>query len=86
MKKDPYNIHERYTQWEESAKETGIQGISKYNSDLIMKYLEDMKHGINISQANVKGSRSFIRLDTIRKNGTKISLILFSRNQNTQLL
>jgi hypothetical protein len=65
MKIDPYKHEERYLKWKESVKER-IPGISKNNSDLILKYLDDMENGLNISTKNRKGSRSYIRLNTLR--------------------
>jgi len=65
MKIDPYKHRERYFSWKEKVKD-GIPEISRENSDLILQYVYDMEKGINISSKNVKGSRSFIRLNTIR--------------------
>jgi len=66
MKIDPYKHKERWEKWKESVKDS-IPEISKINSDIILKYLNDMEHGINISSINKKGSRSFIRLNTLRE-------------------
>ena len=55
MKIDPYNHERRYLKWKESSRQNGIPGLSKYNSDLILRYLEDMEHGINVSNVSVKG-------------------------------
>lgn len=65
MKIDPYKHKERYMNWKEKVKE-GIPEISKFNSDLILKYLDNMEHGINISSVSKKGCRSYIRLNTLR--------------------
>jgi hypothetical protein len=65
MKIDQYKHKERYLAWKESVKQ-GIPEISKANSDLILHYLTDMEKGINIASKSVKGSRSFIRLNTLR--------------------
>lgn len=65
MKIDPYKHKERYLAWKEKTK-GGILEISKFNSKLILNYINDMEHGINISSTNVKGSRSYIRLNTLR--------------------
>lgn len=67
MKIDPYNHKEKYLKWKQGAKERGILNISKYNSDLILQYIEDMEMGINIASGSVKGSRSYIRLNTLAK-------------------
>jgi len=66
MKLDPYNHKERYLNWKEKVKDSGISDISKYNSDLFLQYLEDMENGINVASSSVKGARSYIRLNTLR--------------------
>jgi len=76
MKIDPYKHKERYQNWKEKIKGE-IPEISKENSDLILQYLSDMERGINIASASVKGSRSFIRLNTLRAK-----LIFFSKRFN----
>lgn len=66
MKIDPYKHKERFLAWKEKVKE-GIPNISKENSELILQYLNDMEKGINIASCNIKGSRSYIRLNTLRE-------------------
>lgn len=66
MKIDPYNHKKRYLEWKEKVSK-GIPDISESNSKIIIKYLEDMECGINISVKNVKGSRSYPRLNTLRE-------------------
>ncbi|MBU0894784.1 MAG: site-specific integrase [Nanoarchaeota archaeon] len=66
MKIDPYNHKERYIKWKQKAQHSGLANISSYNSDLILQYLDDMENGINIAICNVKGPRSYIRLNTLR--------------------
>ncbi len=73
MRIDPYNHKERYLAWKEKVKD-GIPDISKANSDLILAYLRDMETGMNTALGNVKGPRSFIRLNTLREK-----LIFFSK-------
>jgi len=65
MKIDPYHHKEKYLAWKEKNKQ-GIPDIGKENSDLTLQYINDMERGINISSASTKGSRSFIRLNTLR--------------------
>ncbi len=67
MKIDPYHHEERYKIWKEKVTKEGIKGITKENSDLIIQYVSDMEHGLNISLKSVKGGRSFIRLNTIKE-------------------
>ncbi len=66
MKVDPYKHQERYLSWKESVK-NGIPDLSKENSDIILDYVFDMEHGLNISGKNKKGSRSFTRLNSLRQ-------------------
>jgi len=66
MKIDPYGHKERYKKWREDVEQTGISGISKYNSNLILQYLDDMYYGLNVSIASIKGGRSPSRLNTLR--------------------
>ncbi len=66
MKVDPYQHKERYLIWKESVK-NGIPDISKENSDIILDYIFDMEHGLNISNKNIKGARSFIRLNSLKQ-------------------
>ena len=66
MKVDPYKHKERYLLWKESVK-NGIPDISKENSDIILDYILDMENGLNISNKNVKGSRSYTRLNSLKQ-------------------
>jgi integrase len=65
MKIDPYNHREKYIKWKKSS-EKGISGLNKANSDIILKYLNDMEKGINIASGSVKGPRGYARLNTLR--------------------
>ncbi len=65
MKIDPYKHKERYLKWKESVKK-GIPKITKTNSDIILRYINDMEKGINVSSLSVKGSRSYPRLNALR--------------------
>jgi integrase len=67
MKVDPYKHKERYLKWKENVSNYGISEVSKDNSEIIIKYLTDMEFGLNISTSNKKGSRSYIRLNTLRQ-------------------
>ena len=66
MKIDPYKHEEKYLIWKEKVKD-GIPELSKANSHVVLRYINDMENGINISSKNVKGSRSYIRLNTLRE-------------------
>jgi len=69
MKIDPYNHKVKYCNWKEKSK-SGISEISNENSDIILQYLSDMEKGINIAQSSVKGSRSYIRLNSLKDRMT----------------
>jgi hypothetical protein len=40
--------------------------LNKENSKILLAYLEDMENGLNISNVSKKGSRSYIRLNTLK--------------------
>ncbi len=67
MKIDPYKHKERYIKWKESAMEKGIPDISKYDSDIILQYVNDMENGVNVASSSVKGARSYVRLNTLHQ-------------------
>jgi len=71
-KVDPYKHKERYLKWKKESKK-GILEISKYDSDLILRYLDDMEMGINVAGSTKKGSRSYIRLNSLKIRLTSIS-------------
>ena len=66
MKIDPYNHERRYKEWKAQVSVNGIPNISKENSKVILQYLEDMEHGLNVSLKSVKGARGYPRLNTIK--------------------
>ncbi len=67
MKIDPYKHKEQYLKWKDKAQEKGIGDITQDNSKIIIQYLVDMENGINVASSSVKGSRSYIRLNTLRQ-------------------
>ncbi len=73
MRIDPYNHERKYKNWKRQVGQDGIPGLSRANSDLILRYLNDMELGLNVAKGSVKGARSYTRLNTLR---TK--LIFFS--------
>jgi hypothetical protein len=79
MKIDPYKHKEKYLAWKERVRQ-GIPEISKENSDIILKYVNDMEIGANVSAESVKGSRSFNRLNTLRDK-----MCFFARNFEKRL-
>jgi len=67
MRIDPYKHEQRYKTWKEKVSVSGMPNLSKKNSDIIIQYVSDMEHGLNVSAVSVKGGRSFIRLNTIKE-------------------
>jgi len=61
---DPYNHKQRHENW---LKSKSISGISKSNEKILIKFLDDMAIGVNISKGSKKGARSSIRLNTLRQ-------------------
>ena len=65
MKIDPYKNKEGYLKWKEKALK-GLSEISSENTQILLQYLNDMEIGINTGIGATKGSRSFIRLKSLR--------------------
>ena len=66
MRIDPYKHEEKWFNWKAKVCK-GIPDISKTNSNLIINYLNDMEQGINISNKNKKGARSYPRLNNLKQ-------------------
>ncbi|MDP3026126.1 MAG: hypothetical protein Q8N63_00335 [Nanoarchaeota archaeon] len=75
---DPYKHKERYLRWKEKT-QSAIPEISRENSELIKEYLRDMESGVNIARGTKKGSRSYIRLNTLRQKMAFLSKEFKSR-------
>lgn len=73
MKIDPYNHKEAFFKWK-SENQKGITGTSEANSNLILRYINDMERGLNVAQGSSKGSRSYCRLQSL-----KSKMIFFSK-------
>ena len=72
MKIDPYKSKERWLNWKKKARQ-GVPELTRSNSGLVVQYLDDMEKGINISSANKKGGRSYVRLNSLK---TRIVFII----------
>ena len=62
---DPYRHKEKYLNWRQRAG-VELSVLSPEDAYLIMRYITDMETGLNISIKHKKGSRSYLRLNTIR--------------------
>jgi hypothetical protein len=69
---DPYKNKERYLAWKEKN-QSQIPEISKENSDLTLRFLNDMEAGLNICSSSKKGARSYIRLNVLRQRMIALS-------------
>lgn len=79
MKIDPYKHKETYLRWKEKSLKQGISGLSRHNSSIILRYIEDMENGLNVASSSRKGSRSYIRLNTLRQKLVFFALKFKSR-------
>ncbi len=72
---DPYHTKEKYFMWKAKALKNGISGLTNFDSQIILQYLQDMEQGLNVASTNKKGGRSPIRLNSI-----SLRLIFFARH------
>ncbi len=79
VKKDIYNNKKKYLSWKNEVSEFGIDGISKTNSELIIRYITDMEEGRNVAKGSKKGARSYTRLNTLRIRLIFVTKILEKR-------
>lgn len=62
---DPYRHKERYLKWKANPSGRFLK-LCENHQNVILEYLKDMEIGLNVSSTNKKGSRSYVRLNTIR--------------------
>lgn len=67
MKKDINHHQAIFENWKERVKAEGIQNISPTNAKYLLAYITDMETGENVGQRTKKGTRSFGRLNVLRK-------------------
>jgi integrase len=65
MKLDPYKNKEAFEDWKINS-QSGIEGISKENSNWIIRYVSDMEIGQNIAKGTKKGARGYPQLNKLR--------------------
>lgn len=80
MIKDLYNSQQKFEEWLNNVDKVGIEGLNKFNSNIIIRFIKDMKLGINISKRSEKGGRSFIRLNHLKQKIIFIAKQLEKRN------
>jgi len=76
IKRDVHHQIERYKDWKIEASKSGIDGISKNNSDILIEYVFDMEQGLNVPRGSKKGGRSLQRLNSLRSRIAFIMRIL----------
>jgi len=79
MKRDIFGHKERYEKWKANVLEEGITDLTKKNSDIIVQHVFDMEIGVNISNKNKKGARSYPRLNNIRQRLSQMAVMLQNR-------
>ncbi|MFH1276590.1 MAG: hypothetical protein ABIH82_05765 [Candidatus Woesearchaeota archaeon] len=62
MKLDPWKNKQKFDNWKKAGSQ--LNGISKYNSKLIVEYIDDMEGGYNCKRP---GSRSYSRLNNLKQ-------------------
>lgn len=63
---DPHRNKEKYLKWKRERASSEMALLSEYNGKIWMRYINDMETGLNVSIFHKKGSRTYIRLNTIR--------------------
>ncbi len=82
MKRDPYKSKEKWENWKN--KNQNIKGVSKDNSNIILRFLYDMEIGINTPPRS-KGERSPVTLINLRDHLTLFAKEVLGRLPNLDL-
>jgi len=82
MKVDVYGHKQRYERWKEEVVKTGEEGLTKKNSDILIKYTFDMEVGANVSKSSQRGPRQPARLNNLRQRMAQIMRMLQERGIN----
>lgn len=72
---DPLKKEQLYANWKKRNM-NGIDGLTKENSEIIWRYLEDMEKGLYISKRSKKGARSKARLLALSYHLKKIAKLI----------
>lgn len=78
QKLDIYHHKQRYENWKEKVKEEGEEGMTKQNSDILLKFIFDMEQGVNVNGGR-KGARAPARLNNLRQRLAQIFRLLEER-------
>jgi len=81
---DPLKKNQLYASWKNRNKD-GIEGISKANSDMILRFLSDMEEGLNTAKQSKKGPRSKARILALAYHLKMIARLIEERhNKNLE--
>jgi hypothetical protein len=80
LKIDPYGNRRKFLNWKKLGY---IKGVSQKNSDIIVQYLTDMEHGLNVAR---KGTISYIRLNNLKQRLSFLARELEKRLDNKPLV
>lgn len=61
-----YNDNELFDRWLNRVERNGIKGLEKHNSDSVVRFISDLRVGLNVSRKSKKGGRSTMRLNRLR--------------------
>jgi integrase len=78
MKIDPYKHQQKYSNWKKRINGV-VPDLTRENSDLLLKFLNDMEIGINVAKGSKKGARSPIRLNTIRSRMSYVMRVFYEK-------
>jgi len=84
VKIDPYKHKEKYLNWKNKIG-VSVPKISKENSELLLKYLNDMEIGINVSICTKKGPRGYVRLNTLKSRLIYLMIKFNERYNKTKI-
>ncbi len=79
MKVDVYGLEARYRKWKADAVVEGEPGLTKPNSDLLVRYVLDMERGLNVSRHSKRGGRSYTQLCNLRTRLSQVMRFLQGR-------
>ena len=79
QKKDVFQHRKRYENWKKKVVITGVIGVSKNNSETLLRYIFDMEIGANVSRKNKKGARSYARLNGLKQRISQIMRMIEER-------
>lgn len=66
MKRYDHIYQKKWLEDKEKAIREGIEGISKKNCEIILRFLKDMELGVNTGKGSKKGGRSPRRLYDVK--------------------